>query len=286
MVADLHAHTKRSDGLLEPAELVAAAQAKGLHALAITDHDSVAGIEAARAAAAERGVELVAGVELSIRDVDPTSGHTTDHHLLGWFVDPSATALLSFLDRLQEERRSTARLTLALLDQMGLPVDPARVAQLAAGAVVTRPHIARALVEAGHVTSEREAFERFLGSGRPAALERPSPSATDAIGAIRGAGGVAGLAHPVFSQDPGWRERLVTLPAQLDRMAAAGLRAVECAYPDATPAIAEQLTAWARERGLVRTGGSDYHGPGCAPYVELGHSAVTQAVVEALRASA
>ncbi len=284
MLTDLHTHTSRSDGLLGPGALVAAAHAAGLKALALTDHDSVAGIAEAAAEAARLGMTLVPGVELSFRDVDAASGRTAEHHMLGLFVAPAAPGLLAYLHGLQQERRSMADATLARLRQLGLPVSAARVAELAAGAVVTRPHIARAMVEAGYVATVGEAFERFLGSGRPAAVERPGPGAAATIAAIRGAGGVASLAHPVFGQEADWAERLATLPGLLDRLVQSGLAAVECRYPDATPAIAEQLAAWAGERGLIRTGGSDYHGPDRAPYAELGHSAVGTEVVSQLSA--
>jgi 3',5'-nucleoside bisphosphate phosphatase len=284
-VADLHTHSTRSDGALDPAALVEAARAAGVTILALTDHDSVAGIaEASAAAAAAARVELVPGVELSFRDAHPAAGLAADHHLLGLFVDPLAPGLLAFLEALQEGRREMARETVAALGRLGLPISWERVQALAAGATVTRPHIARALVEAGHVASEREAFERLLGNGKPAAVERPAPSPAAAIAAVRAAGGVASLAHPVFAHDADAADRLAALPAQLDRLVADGLAAVECSYPDATPALGGQLRAWARERDLAVSGGSDYHGPGRAPYMGLGHSAVDEAAVAALRA--
>jgi predicted metal-dependent phosphoesterase TrpH len=173
--------------------------------------------------------------------------------------------------------------TLASLEQLGMRLDPQRVEELAAGAAVTRPHIARAMIEAGYVTSEREAFERFLGNGKLAAPERPVPRPADAIAVVRAAGGAAGLAHPVFTRDVGWEARLAALPRQLDRLLALGLGALECMYPDATPRVTESLTHWARERDLIATGGSDFHGPDKAPYVALGHPAVADSVVDALR---
>lgn len=283
--ADLHTHSARGDGLLEPGELARRAHAIGLACLALTDHDSVAGVEEARAVGASLGLQVIAGVELSVRDVD-AQGHRSDDHLLGYCLDPAAPALRASLERLQRERVAMAEETIAALARLGVPVDPARVAQLAAGAVVTRPHLARALVEAGHVASEREAFERFLGTGKPAAPERPAPAPAAAIQVVRAAGGAAGLAHPVFRHTPDWAARLERVPARLDRLREAGLVAVECFYPDASPAITEQLLAWTRERGLVATGGSDYHGPDKAPGAPLGHSAVALEQVAALQAAA
>jgi predicted metal-dependent phosphoesterase TrpH len=284
MAADLHAHSTRSDGLLTPTLLVEAARGAGLRALALTDHDTVSGVDEARLAAAELELELIAGVELSIRDVDPATGAVADHHLLGLFVDPAAPALLACLERLQEQRRDVARDTLARLAELGLPVDPARVAAFAAGATVTRPHIARAMVEAGHVPDERTAFARYLGNGKPAAIVRATPGPAETIAVVQTAGGIASLAHPVFPSDGDTETRLRAVPGTLDRLRAVGLQAVETRYPDATPAISDQLARWAAERDLLITSGSDYHGPDKAPFVPLGHTTATDAELSALRA--
>ena len=281
MRADLHTHSTRSDGMLAPAELMRQAQLAGLDCLALTDHDSVAGVEEARLAAAELGLQLLAGVELSVRDRDGR-----DEHLLGFLVDTAAPPLLAYLEQLQATRRTMAEQTLETLERLGAPVSRERVAELAEGAVVTRPHIARALVEAGHVASEQEAFDRYLGAGRLAAPERSSPEPATAIATVRAAGGVAALAHPVFCQEPSWPERLPSLPGRLDRLRDAGLQAIECFYPDALPAVSEQLAAWARERGLIATGGTDYHGPGKAPFAPLGQVVVDAQVVDAIRSAA
>lgn len=285
--ADLHTHTRRSDGLLTPSDLVRQAAAAGLRWVALTDHDSVAGVaEALVAAGASDALTLIPGIELSVRDAAAPPGARNDHHLLAYFVDPEAPALTEYLARLQETRKQMALETMDRLAQLGVPVSPLRVSELAEGAVVTRPHIARAMVEAGHVPSEREAFNRFLANGRPAAPERPAPSPEAAIWVVQQAGGVVGLAHPVFSQDATWAEQLSHIPALLDRLVEAGLAAVECAYPDGTPAISDTLRDWVRQRRLVATGGSDYHGPGKAPFAPLGTAAVGGDVVDALVASA
>lgn len=282
LTADLHTHTRRSDGVYEPAELIRLARAAGLACLALTDHDTLAGVAEAHAAGVETGVRVIPGVELSVRDVDPASGQCLDGHLLGFFVDPAAASLEAYLQELQEGRVQVARETVAILARLGMPVSWERVTELAAGAVVTRPHVARAMVERGYVAHEREAFDLYLGNGKPAAPERPVPSPARAIRAVRNAGGIVGLAHPVFGQERDWAEQLERLPARLDRLAAEGLVALECHYPDATPAITRQLRVWAHERGLIPTGGSDYHGPDKSPLAPLGHSAVGLEVVEAL----
>jgi len=272
--ADLHTHTARSDGLLAPAELVRQAAAAGLACLALTDHDSLAGIAEATAAAQAIGLRLVPGVELSVRD-----SQRNEEHLLGFFIDPASPDLQRYLHTLQDARRQMAEQTLHALRQLGLPLSAERVAELAAGAVVTRPHIARAMVEAGYVSDEREAFDRYLGNGRPAAPERPSPSPSEAIATIRAAGGVAGLAHPIFPQDAGAAERQASLSTRLDGLSEAGLQAIECFYPDAPAELRAELAQLAQRRGLLATGGTDYHGPGKAPYAELGQVSVDTTVV-------
>src|SRR3954471_12640672 len=146
MPADLHTHSSRSDGVFAPAELIRQAHVAGLDSLALTDHDSLAGIAEAGAAASALGIRLIPGVELSVRDAE-----RTEDHLLGLFVDPASEALLAFLQRLQADRERMAELTMEALAQLGVAVDPLRVRELARDAVVTRPHIARAMVEAGHV---------------------------------------------------------------------------------------------------------------------------------------
>lgn len=265
--------------MLAPAELVRQAQAAGLDCVALTDHDSLAGIDEAAQAAKEVGITLIAGVELSVRD---TNG--IEDHLLGFFVDPEAESLQRYLSELQQQRVQMAEQTIQALERLGLAVSRDRVNELAKGAVVTRPHIARAMVEAGHVQSETEAFDRFLGSGKPAAPPRPSPSPATAIAAIREAGGVASLAHPVFSQNPDAADRLQNLRPRLEAMVAVGLQAMECRYPDSTPEISAELLKLAERCGLIVTGGSDYHGPGKAPFAPLGTDAVNGDVVERLRA--
>lgn len=284
-LADLHTHSSRSDGIHAPADVMRLAHEAGLGWLALTDHDSLAGIEEARSAAARLGIQLIVGVELSVREVDSASGRKSDDHLLGWFVDPAGPALQAYLEGLQAGRVQAARDTLDILARLSMPLAWERVLELAHGAVVTRPHIARAMVERGYVPTERDAFDRYLGSGKPAAPERPSPTPQQAIAVVGAAGGVAGWAHPVFGQEADWPERLAEVPRRLDRLQEQGLVALECSYPDATPEIRERLLQWTRERGLIPTGGSDYHGPGKAPHAPIGHSAVDSAVVEALQAA-
>lgn len=285
-VADLHAHSRRSDGALSPSEVVRQARAAGLSRLALTDHDTVLGVAEAMQAGLRDGVDVIPGVELSVQETDPDGGEKTELHLLGYFVDRLAPDLVAYLDRAQADRVAAMDETIARLEELGMSINRERVQALAAGGVVTRPHVAQALVEAGHVASVPDAFDRFLGTGGLAAKPRPVPDVRLALQTVHAAGGVTSLAHPVFCQDPAWPERLARLPGLLDRLVAAGLDAVECFYPDARPGVAEQLATWAHQRGVLVTGGTDYHGPGKAPFAPLGQVAVDDATVEQLRARA
>lgn len=268
---DLHAHTVVSDGTLAPADLVALARRTGLAALAVTDHDHLGGVAEAREAGARLGVEVVAGVELSVAHA---SG---DVHLLGYLVDEQDAALLGRLERLRDARAQRAVRIVERLQAAGVPVTLADLAQEAPlqGGAVGRPHVARALVRRGHAASIQDAFDRYLADGRPGAVPKEKLSARDAIALVRGAGGVAVLAHPVTLPEAA-REPL------LRELAALGLGGVEVDYPKHDDALRARLRGLAEELGLVATGGSDYHGAN-KPDVALGMVDVDYAVLDALR---
>lgn len=194
MRADLHTHTTASDGTLSPAELVREAAAVGLQILAVTDHDTTDGIQQAQEEARRCGLELVPGVELST----DTAG--AEVHILGYFVDwrdPEFTALLR---RMREDRVERAREMVRRLNRLGLPLTFDDVARQADGAV-GRPHVARALVAAGYVSSFEEAFTRYLARGRPAYVERRRFTPEEAVEVVLRAGGVPVLAHPLWGGD-------------------------------------------------------------------------------------
>ena len=256
--ADLHTHTTCSDGRLAPAALVREAAARDLAALAVTDHDTVAGVPEARAAGRAQGVQVVAGVELSVT----LDGE--ELHLLGYAFDPSHEGLRRHLARFKEARRERARAMAERLTELGKPLtfeDVARQAasaQVASGQVASghaalgRPHVAQALVAAGHAPSTRVAFDRLIGDDGPAFVEKPRFDAADALDLLHRAGGLGALAHPGEG----------TSDATFGALVDAGLDAVEVVHP----AHDERLTRYWRTRaeanGLLPTGGSDYHGPG------------------------
>lgn len=244
-MVDLHLHTTASDGSLSPSRLVAAAKLSGLTTISITDHDTTAGLAEAEDAARDAGLELVPGIEIS------TVVDGRDLHLLGYFIDPASPALVEFLDR---QRADRVRRIVAMTDRLaalGCPIDPAPVLALAAqGRSVGRPHLARALVDAGYVRSPDDAFQRFLEFGGPAYEPRRGAAPQDAIRIVHDASGLASLAHPGLSD----RDALIPM------LATAGLDAIEARHSDHAPDTEARYRAMAQDLGLLISGGSDFHG--------------------------
>jgi 3',5'-nucleoside bisphosphate phosphatase len=251
---DLHCHTTASDGLVSPAALVARAARLGLKIVAITDHDSTDGVAEALQAGKSHGVEVIAGVEIN-SDVPGA-----EVHILGFFVDHKDTALSESLRRLRDGRQGRARKMAELLTTMGAPVRFERILELAGEGAVCRPHVARALLEAGHVATFEEAFEKFIGRNRPAYVERLKLTPADACGLIRRAGGLPVLAHPVFFESFGRMKSAIDLDRGLAELKASGLAGIEVYYPGYDVLAIEYLLGLARVHGLLVTGGSDFHG--------------------------
>lgn len=275
---DLHAHTCVSDGTLTPTQLVERAAATGLAAIAVTDHDHVGGVKEAREAGARLGVEIVAGIEFSA--VHPLGSL----HLLGYFVDVDDGPFLARLDRLRAERHARARRMATRLQDAGVDVTLADIAAEVTGgeqASIGRPHVARALMRKGFVRDVVDAFDRYLGPGRPGYVPREPLAARDAIRIVHDAAGVASLAHP-STLAPHARETIVR------DLARVGLDAVEVVHPKNDEALRAALLSWADELGLGTSGGSDYHGDN-KPDIALGSGCdgnvlVTRATLDALAA--
>lgn len=265
---DLHTHSTASDGALTPAALVELAGARGVRVLGLTDHDTTAGLAAARTAAGRLGLRLIPGVELS------THVEAGEVHILGYFVDPAHPDLVAALARFQEARGDRARRIVERLGAAGVPIAHERVLAFAGGGSIGRPHVARALIEAGHATSIGDAFERYLTRGRPGYVERYRLAPPDAVRLVRAAGGVPVLAHPHSAAD---------LAALLPELVAAGLGGLECYYGDYDEARKGALLALAARHDLVPTGGTDFHGPGIHQR-PLGGTPVPLASVAALEA--
>ena len=276
MRIDLHTHSTASDGTDTPAELAAAARAAGLDVVALTDHDTTAGIAAA-VAAAPPGLTVVPGVELSCR-WNPTEGRGVSVHLLGYLVDPAAAELRAECDRLRLGRVDRGRRVTELLAAAGFPVTWERVRALADGGSVGRPHVARALVEAGVVASVDEAFAHLLRTGSPYYAGKPELDALAAVGLVRRAGGVPVFAHPLARR----RGRVVDDGA-IAAMAAVGLAGLEVDHPDHDAADRAHLRGLAAELALLTTGSSDYHGRNkqVRPGVETTDPEVYAAIVAA-----
>ena len=240
---DLHTHSTASDGARSPSEVVAAACAARLAAFALTDHDTIAGLAEARAAAAQLGVRVVSGVELSAVEGD------LETHILGLHLS-ELSELEHRLVSIREMRVSRAMRIVERLNVLGIKITFDAVLREASGGSVGRPHVARALIAAGLAGDFREAFDRWLGNGKPAFVAKDRLPLAEAIGLIQRAGGLAVLAHP---GPLGTRDRLVAL-------AALGLDGIEVLHPGHNWDDSQRLDALAGELDLVRSGGSDWHG--------------------------
>jgi len=252
---DLHSHTTASDGELSPEDLLARARAAGVQILAVTDHDTVKGLARAQAAADTEGVRLVPGIEVS------ALAEGREIHILGHFVDPAEPGLASYSARLGDERRERMGRMVERMNSLGFPVTLAEVERIAAGAHLGRPHLALALVARGVATSTREAFDRFLGDGKPGWVDRLRIGAEDAITMLHRAGGTATIAHPGSSKVSGYT---------FERLAKAGLDGLEIFHPDHVPSQRDAFLRQADQLGLLPTAGSDFHGPRVTPDRSLG----------------
>jgi 3',5'-nucleoside bisphosphate phosphatase len=244
MRIDLHLHTVASDGLLAPSALVQAVRAANIAVFSVTDHDTVDGLDEVHGAATAAGLTFISGIELS------AYWRAVELHILGYFIDPADAGLRVFLEATRQARRVRLHAMLNRLHAMGMRVPADDVLARAQNGNVGRPHLARVLVERGFVGSADEAFDRYLGTDRPAYVPRPDVSVAEAIGVIRRAGGIASLAHP------GLHNRDEAIPD----LTAAGLAALEVYHPKHAFGRARRYRRIALQHGLLITGGSDFHG--------------------------
>jgi len=259
---DLHCHTRRSDGVLEPGELYAAMRARGLHLAAITDHDTLDGYRELRAAGAGAtpsgsGPQLIPALEINTvgnagMDTRALGRIDGELHILGFGVDIDDPGLDATLARQRAGRQVRIDLTLAALRDQGVPVDD-EFASLGLPATTSRgrPHVGEALVLAGHATSVQDAFERWLSAGRPAYVPRQGIGPREAIDAIREGGGLAVLAHSPTAPDH---------VEDVARLQGWGLQGIEVHYRAFDAATVERMADFATRAGLLATGGSDFHG--------------------------
>lgn len=244
MFADLHLHTRFSDGTWSPEELAAKAAACGLRAMALTDHDTVEGCDSCAAAAAKLNVEFIPGTELTAE----LDGH--EIHILGYCINTRNPELLAEMARFQSVRQNRIREIVSRLNDINVPLRSEAVFQLASCNAPGRPHVARAMVAAGLVNNLDEAFERFLKRNRPAWVPKFKMSARTAIDLIHNAGGVAVLAHPGLNH----------CDEIIPDIVEAGLDGIECFHTKHSTSTVEHYFEIADEYNLLITGGSDCHG--------------------------
>lgn len=243
--ADLHTHTHHSDGTRSPQEVIDVALAHGIDIVAISDHDNLAAYYEIRQYAARRGVLLVPAIELSC------GYEGVDVHLLAYAFDPLDDAIDLRLRGFRETRLRRGYAIVQKLRHLGCDIKAERVDELAGGGAVGRPHVARALVEAGCVASVSEAFDRYLGAGKPAWVDKERFSIREAVAMIRAAGGVTSIAHPTL-----YPRHELLVPQLLD----AGVDGIEVLHPDVGELDRERYSNLARFRATLTTGGSDDHG--------------------------
>ncbi len=263
---DLHMHSHYSDGVHAPSVLVDLAKWKGVSAIALSDHDSLDGYAELAHAAQQVGIEVLTGVELSCE----YQGH--DLHVLGYGVDPANQALQDSLREFRASRERRGIRIVELLRESGVSLDVQKVLAKAGGGALGRPHIAEALLEAGYVADHAEAFARYIGEGGPAYVDKQKVTPSEAVATLHAAGGLAFVAHPGHYLDGN-----DDLAGLLDH----GFDGVEVFHPYHRPMVIEKLLGIARDRGLLISGGSDFHG--FAGRDNLGEPPVSYALLERIR---
>ncbi len=272
--ADLHVHSNASDGLYSPDTLLRIATERGLAAIAISDHDTTAGVESLAVSSlgpletiSFGSLEVVPALEVS------SEWEGRELHVLGYFVPLFESPLRPLLTKLREGRRRRLDRVLDNLAQIGLPVQKSRVLGFASGQSVGRPHIGSAMVEAGYVKTIGEAFDKYLGRGRPAYAEREHIAPAECVRAIKDSGGVPVWAHPGTTGADHLLPELVK----------EGLAGIEVNHPKHDPAARERYAKLAQVYDLCATGGSDFHGQPGEEDAELGSVTVHYSVIDALR---
>ena len=258
ILADLHTHTTASDGQYAPAELVRLAKQCGIQVLAVTDHDTIAGVDEAKSAGEAAGLRVLRGVELSAKE-------HPNFHILGYGFRDGETELSRLCERLRAGRDDRKYRIIDFLREKGIDIELAEVEAMAGGEVIARPHFARVLVKRGYVSTNREAFDRYLDTEEfRKKVKRFKADARGCVDAIKSAGGRVSLAHPYQMGLPD--DELEALVVQLKDW---GLDAIECYYPKYTPEQRAFYLHLADQYRLHQTGGSDFHGEKVKPDVQL-----------------
>lgn len=255
---DLHMHTVHSDGTLTPTELVELAKRQGLSCIALTDHDTLSGVEEAQVAGSKIGLEVIAGVEISAVFNPGTM------HILGYFIDPKSKQLQGKLEEIQKARRQRNPMIIEKLGAIGIDITLQEVEAESGGDQIGRPHFARVLVKKGYVQNFDEAFEKYLTKGTPGYVDKRKLSSRDSIEMIEEAGGIASLAHPKLL-----RLDRTEFERKLDQLKSEGLKGLEVYSSCQNKEEAENFKKLADRLGLFVTGGSDFHGAN-KPDIPLG----------------
>jgi predicted metal-dependent phosphoesterase TrpH len=268
---DLHLHSTASDGEYPPEEVMARAARAGLAAVALTDHDTLDGVPAALAAGLRLGLRVIGGCEFSV------GVPWGEMHLLGYFLSPAIPSIETYLTNARELRASRGQAMVERLQVLGIEIDLADLTREAKGGAIGRPHVARALVSRGAASGLNDAFDRYLGRGKPAFVDKVLPPFAEVAQLVHSAGGVVSAAH---LKERGSRSVLRRLKEQ-------GLDAVETRHPGHDPDLRARLTEHAIALGLLRTGGSDWHGDGGGDgiYAALGSQQVPGEWLDRLEAA-
>ena len=276
---DLHLHTTYSDGRLTPTQLVTLCAERGLETIAISDHDSTEGLNEAIEVAAEiQGLSVIPAIELS------TDIPGSEIHVLGYFVDRDEPDFQQTLTRFRDGRERRGEKMVERLAELGVEVSWERVKEISGGGAIGRPHIAQAMVEAGHVRYPKDAFDKYIGRNGAAYAERIKLTPSEAVGILRANGAVPVMAHPTYSASKSDRSEVDQLRDILTELKDAGLAGMEVHYGDYTRQQVDYLAGLAKELDLIPCGGSDYHASGNPGEPEPGSVGPPLETVEALRA--
>jgi predicted metal-dependent phosphoesterase TrpH len=248
---DLHTHSSASDGSFTPGQLMDLAASRGLSAIALTDHDTISGLEEARQQAKKRGIGFIPGIEVEI------CWEPGEFHLLGLGIHRPSPAFLKALEELSRRREKRNLQILDRIRKMGVSADYGDILRISGGKFIGRPHFASFLVERKLAKNREQAFSRFLGKGRPLYVPKEGLEFEEALDCIKGSGGIAVLAHPM-SLYVSWGR----LPKLMETLKAGGLDGLEAWHPTAKPRACRRLEELGRSLGLFITAGSDFHGEG------------------------
>lgn len=269
---DLHIHSTASDGKFSPADIVRKSAELGLTVISIADHDTVNGIAPALAAARSfPSLKVIPGVEIN---TDVPHGEA---HVLGYFIDISNPELLDTLSRLRDSRKERAQKMVAKLGNLGIHIDWVRVQEIAGSGAIGRPHIAQAMLEKGYITSNKEAFIKYIGREGPAYVEREKITPVEAVELVLRSNGLPVLAHPLTVDDP---------EAMMIELKAAGLAGVEAYYNGYSAKEVNRLVSLANKHNFIVTGGSDYHGLDASTETMIGDVCMPSKAIERFLAMA